>query len=92
MGAYIPRMDGYVFTEELALSEMIRGGWPLTIGEGEDGGAELTINLNDLFVPGADDEPLVFEDIEPLYVAFCDPRPDAVRNWLCKRYGMRPWR
>jgi len=94
MGAYIPRLDapGYFFAEEVAVAEMLRGG-PLVIGEGEDGGrAELTINLNDLFVPGSDDEDLMFDDIEPLYIAFCDPRPDAVREWLCRRYNDRPWR
>ena len=34
----------------------------------------------------------LFEDIEPLYIAFCDPRQNAVREWLCQRYNMRPWR
>jgi hypothetical protein len=93
MVAYIRDFDGagYLFIEETAVGEMLWG-WPLSIGEGEDGNAEVTINLNDLFVPGADDEPLMFSDIEPLYIAFCDPRPNAVRDWLCRRYNDRPWR
>ena len=93
MGAYIPRLGdpGYFFAEEVAVAEMLRG-WPLGLGEGEDGNVEVTINLNDLFVPGADDAPLLFDDIEPLYIAFCDPSPDAVRDWLCRRYNDRPWR
>lgn len=93
MGAYIRNSDdaGYTFLEEVAVGEMLRG-WPLSLGEGEDGNAEVTINLNDLFVPGADDELLMFQDIEPLYIAFCDPRPNGVRDWLCRRHGMRPWR
>lgn len=93
MGAYIPRLDdpGYFFAEEVAVAEMLRGG-PLTLGEGDGGRAELTINLSDLFVPGADSEDLMFDDIEPLYIAFCDPRPNSVREWLCQQYGMRPWR
>lgn len=93
MGAYISNSadPGYLFLEEVAVGEMLRG-WPLSIGEGEDGNAEVTINLNDLFVPGADDGLLMFQDIEPLYIAFCDPRPNAVREWLCRRYNMRPWR
>lgn len=93
MGAYGLRTDGsgYLFDEDLAVSEMLL--WAVVLlGEGGGGQAEVTINLNDIFVPGADDAPLMFDDIEPLYVAFCDPRPNAVRAWLCQRYGMRPWR
>jgi len=93
MAAYVMSLDGtgYLFIEETAVGEMLRG-WPLGLGEGEDGNVEVTINLNDLFVPGADDAPLLFDDIEPLYIAFCDPRPDAVREWLCRRCNDRPWR
>lgn len=93
MAAYVRSLDGtgYLFIEETAVGEMLRGG-PLSIGEGEDGNVEVKINLNDLFVPGADDAPLLFDDIEPLYIAFCDPRQNAVRDWLCQRYRMRPWR
>lgn len=93
MGAYISNSadTGYLFLEEVAVGEMLRG-WPLSLGEGEDGNAEVTINLNDLFVPGADDAPLMFDHIEPLYIAFCDPRPNALREWLCELIGDRPWR
>lgn len=93
MGAYIRNSadTGYLFLEEVAVGEMLRG-WPLSLGEGECGNAEVTINLNDLFVPGADDAHLLFGDIEPLYIAFCDTRRNAVRDWLCRRYNDRPWR
>lgn len=93
MGAYLACLGcpGYTFIEETAVAGMLQGG-PLSLGEGEDGNVEVTINLNDLFVPGADNAPLLFDDIEPLYIAFCDPRPNAVREWLCQRYNDRPWR
>lgn len=93
MGAYGVRTDGggYLFDEDLAVAEMLP--WAVVLlGEGDGGQAEVTINLNDLFVPGADDAPLMFDHIEPLYVAFCDPRPNALREWLCELIGDRPWR
>ena len=89
-GAYLVGVDGCpFFDEDRAVAEMLLDN--LLLVSDEDGEAVLVINCNDLWVPGADDEPLCYDDIEALYQASCDPAPGAVRRWLCEQYGREPW-
>lgn len=79
----------YVFDEHSAVFQMLREG-VLLLGPDEDGRAALDINYSDLFVLGADSEPLPWDELEALYAATCDPRPYALAKWLCKRAGEGP--
>jgi hypothetical protein len=79
------------FIEDRAVAEMLQEGILFVI-EDDLGLCTVMINCNGVWVPGADDEPLRQEDIEPLYWASCSPKNRAVGDWLCERYGHTRWR
>lgn len=87
--AYLLDFDGRpFFIEDRAVAEMLHEGILFVI-EDDLGLCTVRINCNDVWVPGADDEPLRQEDIEPLYWA--SARCNVI-EWLCERYGRRRWR
>ena len=90
---YLVGQDGRPFLdEERAVAEMLESG-ALVLSEQAWGyPVTVEVNLNDIFVAGADSAPLARHMIERMYWAHCDPRPGAMVEWLCEHYGDRPWR
>lgn len=80
---------GCFFSESVAIAEMLMEN-VLFSGEGYGEEVALYINFYDIFVPVADDEVLCSKDIEPLYVATCNPAPFSFERWAALRYKRLP--
>jgi len=93
----------YDFDAGKAVGEMLEAGVIFLGGEAgpffecdpddpdRGGQAALWINCNDLWAWALTDaEPLCMEDIEPLYIAVCNPGRFAIAKWICLHFKRPP--